>query len=917
MSTSTFRKYHNDHQVNVYIDEHGKSWTTTIAGQAAAHLQEVTSPGRFAPSRLGHNVQSFINGQDYFADVAAAMATAKQSIFIAGWQVNWDVELTPGRRLIDVLKQALDASPELRIYVMPWMSPKMPLNTGDFGTMLAVFQLNAGRNTMRAFCCPAGLQNDFKGVEETFFSHHQKQVVIDNQIAYIGGVDLAYGRRDDSRSTLNHEWRKGPERYNPGIPPMRTLTPSEMMQYMTEGELLQSTLHGGLQRTVVGRLQATLMSTRRANADGMAGQMVDRLHAWWQEPMPDWLSRPLEALTPDFSELLEEARTVTEREVLRRIQQGVLTPAHIQRPLQSIAGLMKAAYTTLLRAAWLNEQPHPDIFKPAQQSAPLAGAILADDQPRQPWQDVHMRMEGPAVFDAAMNFIRRWNSLQHSYLAHTPALRDKVKVPDSLIPKEPLFTAKGPGTAKVRVLRSASLKLQQQERAAMPQLPAQQGVQHDIHDMMVRLILGADHFVYIESQFFQSRFGEPSINPSPHDEDAQKLQSAALKHLLSQTGARIKSALTLIGNNPQGDKLPQNQICWALGQRIEFAVCNDLPFHAYVVLPVHPEGRLDDLAIIGQIHWTMQSLVYGSHSLVNRVRCAIAAKKMLAGKQVIRPELWQAMLAKSREGQPGERPYEKITPQEWAPYLTLLNLRTCEVVGGKVRTEQIYVHSKLLIVDDAEVVIGSANINDRSLNGDRDSELAVFVSDTAFRKSKTHGLETTVCAFAHQLRTDLWRKHLALAGNGNSVVQPASALAALMEQPAAPQTVKLIQQIATANQAAYEQTFAHVPRSKQVGNPKYEASIWPMVDRSLKPEIALSQIQTYANRMPFSEAFWKAAAPKAAPQGIQGFFTALPIEWTTGENNHPDMNKILLTQVPTEGFNYAHALNSDTPEQAG
>ncbi|WP_058087690.1 phospholipase D-like domain-containing protein [Aquabacterium parvum] len=395
------------------------------------------------------------------------------------------------------------------------------------------------------------------------------------------------------------------------------------------------------------------------------------------------------------------------------------------------------------------------------------------------------------------------------------------------------------------------------------------------------------------------------------------MPSAALKHLLSQSGARIKSALTLIGKNAQGDKLPQNQICWALGQRIEHAVRCNFPFHAFVVLPVHPEGRLDDLAIIGQIHWTMQSLVYGSHSLVNRVRCAIAAKKMLAGKKVIRMELWQAMLAKAREGKPKERPYEKITPEEWAPYLTLLNLRNCEMVGGKLRTEQIYVHSKLLIVDDAEVVIGSANINDRSLNGDRDSELAVFVNDTAWRDSMTHGCPTKVCAFGHQLRTDLWRKHLALAGNDNAVVKPASALAGLMEQPATPQTVKLIQQIAKANQAAYERTFAHVPRNRQVGNPDCEASIWPMVDRSLKPEVALSKIQTYAHQMPFSEAFWKTAAPKAAPQGIQGFFTALPIDWTAGENNHPDMNKILLTQVPTDSLHYAHALNNDTSEQTG
>ena len=38
-------------------------------------------------------------------------------------------------------------------------------------------------------------------------------------------------------------------------------------------------------------------------------------------------------------------------------------------------------------------------------------------------------------------------------------------------------------------------------------------------------------------------------------------------------------------------------------------------------------------------------------------------------------------------------------------------------------TEQIYVHSKLMIVDDDVVVMGSANINDRSMRGSRDSEV--------------------------------------------------------------------------------------------------------------------------------------------------------------------------------------------------
>lgn len=42
-------------------------------------------------------------------------------------------------------------------------------------------------------------------------------------------------------------------------------------------------------------------------------------------------------------------------------------------------------------------------------------------------------------------------------------------------------------------------------------------------------------------------------------------------------------------------------------------------------------------------------------------------------------------------------------------------------------TELIYVHSKLLITDDNTVICGSANVNDRSLLGKRDSEVAVII----------------------------------------------------------------------------------------------------------------------------------------------------------------------------------------------
>ena len=42
----------------------------------------------------------------------------------------------------------------------------------------------------------------------------------------------------------------------------------------------------------------------------------------------------------------------------------------------------------------------------------------------------------------------------------------------------------------------------------------------------------------------------------------------------------------------------------------------------------------------------------------------------------------------------------------------------------------IYVHSKIMIVDDRYALIGSANINDRSMKGTRDSEIAIVIEDT-------------------------------------------------------------------------------------------------------------------------------------------------------------------------------------------
>jgi len=77
-------------------------------------------------------------------------------------------------------------------------------------------------------------------------------------------------------------------------------------------------------------------------------------------------------------------------------------------------------------------------------------------------------------------------------------------------------------------------------------------------------------------------------------------------------------------------------------------------------------------------------------------------------------------------------------------------------MAGVPVTEMIYIHSKLMIVDDKSVLIGSANINDRSLQGTRDSELAIVVQDNKEVITKMNGHETKVSEFAYTLRSRLF-----------------------------------------------------------------------------------------------------------------------------------------------------------------
>lgn len=64
----------------------------------------------------------------------------------------------------------------------------------------------------------------------------------------------------------------------------------------------------------------------------------------------------------------------------------------------------------------------------------------------------------------------------------------------------------------------------------------------------------------------------------------------------------------------------------------------------------------------------------------------------------------------------------------------------------------IYVHAKGMIVDDEYVIVGSANINQRSMAGSRDTEIAMGGYQPRHtwteRKRHPHGQVSTICHFS-------------------------------------------------------------------------------------------------------------------------------------------------------------------------
>ncbi len=136
-----------------------------------------------------------IDARDYYKAIFDAAAHAKQSILMAGWQFNSDVRLLRGKdcdtcdtdtRLLPYLNYLCEKKPDLHVYILAW----------DFVEFLGLkrewrqSQLFGQSKTKR-------IKFLYDSRHAIGASHHQKMVVIDGNVAFVGGMDICNERWGD------------------------------------------------------------------------------------------------------------------------------------------------------------------------------------------------------------------------------------------------------------------------------------------------------------------------------------------------------------------------------------------------------------------------------------------------------------------------------------------------------------------------------------------------------------------------------------------------------------------------------------------------------------------------------------------------------------------------------------------------
>lgn len=151
------------------------------------------------PPRQGCELQVLIDGADAFEAIANAIQNATQSIWVTGWYITPGFELKrDGTETESVGALLAKAAEHLDVRVLVWAGAPVPIFHPTRKEVDAAVKELTRATTIKC-------QRDPR--EHPFHCHHEKTLVIDGELAFVGGIDMT-DMAGDRWDTSDHPARR-------------------------------------------------------------------------------------------------------------------------------------------------------------------------------------------------------------------------------------------------------------------------------------------------------------------------------------------------------------------------------------------------------------------------------------------------------------------------------------------------------------------------------------------------------------------------------------------------------------------------------------------------------------------------------------------------------------------------------------
>ncbi|KAL8553907.1 hypothetical protein ACS0TY_002247 [Phlomoides rotata] len=731
-------------------------WVSAINAVGLKHSESWCHPHRFnsfAPTRGlvedGSLAQWFIDGKAAFEAIASSIEGAKSEIYMTGWWLCPELYLrrpfdNHSSSRLDILLEA-KAKEGVQIHILLYKEVSLALKINSLYSKRKLLNIHENVKVLR--------YPDHLSTGIYLWSHHEKLVIVDHKISFIGGLDLCFGRYDTTEhrvSDLPSFLWPGKDYYNP-----RESEPNSW----------EDTLKDELDREKYPRMpwHDVHCAVWGPPCRDIARHFVQRWNHAKRSKAPNEQKIPL--LMPQHHMVLPHyLGRSKDIDIERKIWE--LNPAEISRKDSFSSQTPPDGIPLLLP----HEATDPDSSTVENKVNGFSSSKYYSTQLSGHNTDLQSA-KLVAVSESDLQAGDNWLA-KHEQTCNIQSTDEVTDV--------------GPRTlCQCQIVRSVS-----QWSAGTSQ------TEDSIHRAYCALIEEAEYFIYIENQFFISGLSE--------------------------------------------DEVIQNRVLESLYNRIMRAHEEKKCFRVIIVIPLLPgfQGGVDDggaATVRALMHWQYRTICRGESSILQKL-CS------------------------------------KLGPIAHE-FISFFGLRTYGrlIDGGPMVTSQVYVHSKVMIVDDRCALIGSSNINDRSLLGSRDSEIAVVIEDKEFVDSFMGGNPWNAGNFSFSLRLSLWAEHLGLSAEEVHLIKD-------------PITYNdFWSDIAKSNTNIYQETFSCIPNDTIHTRSALRQSMsqWKQklphttIDLGVAPE----KLEVYEN----GEVV--VMDPMAKLKSVRGHLVSFPLEFMSHEDD--------------------------------